>query len=201
MTAQPAARRPRSHAPPEARRAQILAAALVCFGERGYHATTMDDLVRASGLSKGSLYWHFRSKQDVFLALCDAFTEDIFRAWEEADGDERPAVDVLMHQAQSTCAWLSSQRPLLVAWSEFLSHPEGRERFARVYATSREKLAAVLLRGVARGEVRDLPVESVAAALTGAIEGMFLQALVDPDFDPGAHLGTLWEVLRGGIEP
>jgi TetR/AcrR family transcriptional repressor of uid operon len=200
MTAQAAARRPRSHAPPEARRAQILAAALVCFGERGFHATTMDDLVQASGLSKGSLYWHFHSKEDVFLALCDAFTDDIFRAWEEVDCDDRPALEILMGQARTTCAWLSSQRPLLVAWSEFVSHPAGRERFARVYVTSRERLAAVLRRGVARGEIRDLPVESVAAALTAAIEGMFLQALVDPGFDPGAHLDTLWEVLRGGME-
>ena len=40
----------------EERRAQILQAALTCFARKGYHLTTMDDIVAESGLSKGSLY-------------------------------------------------------------------------------------------------------------------------------------------------
>ncbi len=54
--------------PAEVRRAQILDAAQRCFGAKGYHAATMDDLVRASGLSKGSLYWHFRSRSSMVAA-------------------------------------------------------------------------------------------------------------------------------------
>ena len=38
----------------------------------------MDDLVRASGLSKGSLYWHFHSKEEVFTALFDSFVAELY---------------------------------------------------------------------------------------------------------------------------
>ena len=74
--------RPRTRRPAEERRAQILEAALQCFASKGFHTATMDDLVRASGLSKGSLYWHFESKEQVFLALFDAFAESGFAEWE-----------------------------------------------------------------------------------------------------------------------
>ena len=53
------------------RRTQILAAAMTCFARQGYHATSMDDVVRESGLSVGAIYSYFPSKEDLFLALSD----------------------------------------------------------------------------------------------------------------------------------
>ena len=47
------------------RRDQILAAALACFARQGYHATSMDDVVRESGLSVGAIYTYFSSKEDL----------------------------------------------------------------------------------------------------------------------------------------
>jgi AcrR family transcriptional regulator len=53
----------------EERRAQIYQAALHCFHRTGYYLTTMDDIVVESGLSKGTLYWYFSSKQDLFVSM------------------------------------------------------------------------------------------------------------------------------------
>src|SRR2546423_14104954 len=52
-----------------ARRRAILDAALQCFIERGYEATTVDDVRGASGASIGSIYHHFRSKEDLAAEL------------------------------------------------------------------------------------------------------------------------------------
>ncbi|MBW2372794.1 MAG: helix-turn-helix transcriptional regulator, partial [Deltaproteobacteria bacterium] len=82
MSEQPISSRSRRRASPEARRAQILEAALRCFSEKGYHEATMDDLAREAGLSKGSLYWHFKSKAQVFAGLLAAYTLELFQAWE-----------------------------------------------------------------------------------------------------------------------
>ena len=70
------------HETPEVRRAQILEAARRCFGEAGYHKTKMDDIVSRAGLSKGALYWHFESKDEIFLALFDLFEQAIFAGWD-----------------------------------------------------------------------------------------------------------------------
>lgn len=55
--------------PPAVRSQQILDAALAVFAERGYAAARMDDIALRSGLSKGGLYAHFASKDEVFEAL------------------------------------------------------------------------------------------------------------------------------------
>lgn len=55
--------------PPDQRIQQILDAALVVFSDRGFSATRMDDIAHGCGLSKGGLYAHFKSKEEVFNAL------------------------------------------------------------------------------------------------------------------------------------
>lgn len=52
-----------------ARRAQIIDAALACFARTGYHATTMADVAAQAGVSKGTPYLYFPSKEALFLAL------------------------------------------------------------------------------------------------------------------------------------
>src|SRR5215469_1720597 len=52
-----------------ARRDQIVAAALACFARTGYYATTMADVAGQAGVSKGTPYLYFDSKQSLFLAL------------------------------------------------------------------------------------------------------------------------------------
>ena len=55
----------------ESRRDQILAAALACFSENGFHQTGMADIVRRSGISHGAVYVYFPSKEDIIEALAD----------------------------------------------------------------------------------------------------------------------------------
>jgi AcrR family transcriptional regulator len=54
-----------------ARREQIIAAALACFARAGYHATTMADVAGQAGLSKGTPYLYFDSKEALFIALAE----------------------------------------------------------------------------------------------------------------------------------
>jgi len=58
-----------------ATRDRILGAALEVFAGKGYHRAIVDDIVRASGTSKGAVYHHFPNKEAVFLALVDDFSE------------------------------------------------------------------------------------------------------------------------------
>ncbi len=51
-----------------ARRAQIIEAAIDCFLKRGYTNTSMSDIIKASGLSSGSIYSHFSGKEDILIS-------------------------------------------------------------------------------------------------------------------------------------
>src|SRR3954452_13151779 len=56
-------------------RDRIVRAALTVFAEHGFHRATMQDIVRASGLSVGAIYTYFKSKSDLILAGCDLITD------------------------------------------------------------------------------------------------------------------------------
>lgn len=56
-------------------RTRILEAAVTVFATKGYHNAKVDDIVSESRTSKGAFYFHFPSKQDIFLALSDTFSD------------------------------------------------------------------------------------------------------------------------------
>jgi len=61
--------------PTQETRTRILEAAVKVFATKGYHDTKVDDIVSESKTSKGSFYFYFPSKQDIFLALSDTFAD------------------------------------------------------------------------------------------------------------------------------
>jgi len=72
-TAAPASSGPEPPAQHDARRQAILEAAFVTFCQYGFRRTAMEDIARASGLSRASLYLHYRNKQDIFQSLTQTY--------------------------------------------------------------------------------------------------------------------------------
>jgi AcrR family transcriptional regulator len=64
----------------EQRRIQLFAVALELFAQRGYRATTMDDIAEAAGVTKPLLYQHFSSKRALYLELVDSIAQDLLAA-------------------------------------------------------------------------------------------------------------------------
>ncbi len=200
-----APRRGTPHAPGDVRRAQILEGALRCFGERGYARATMDDVAAACDLSKGSLYRFFASKEELLLALFDVFDQRIAAAFEadrgaSGDGDALTLLDRTGAMILETLGAQRGEGGLLQAWLEFLSFRDLRDRFAATYGASRRSLAAALRAGLERGELHPATEpDAVAAAFVAVVEGLLLQALVDPAFDPRRAWDGAWAPFRRGI--
>ncbi|MBE3591170.1 MAG: TetR/AcrR family transcriptional regulator [Firmicutes bacterium] len=72
-------------------RERILAAAAAVFAAEGYSRATMDGIAQRAGLSKGALYFHFASKEELFLALMDHMAELLWASVGEALGSVRGA--------------------------------------------------------------------------------------------------------------
>lgn len=74
-----------------ARRAQIIEAAINCFLERGYINTSMSDIIKASGLSSGSIYSHFTGKEDILIGAIKGrlnYLEELYGALPEGAGPQ-----------------------------------------------------------------------------------------------------------------
>jgi AcrR family transcriptional regulator len=75
---------PRKRLTGEERRAAILDSALAVFADRGYHASSIDDIAREGGISKALIYEHFASKQDLYAVLLEQHAGELFSALAEA---------------------------------------------------------------------------------------------------------------------
>src|SRR3954465_13098998 len=77
----------------EATRRGLLKAARKLFGRQGYAGTSVDEVVRAAGVTKGALYHHFRDKDDLFRAVVEQVKVDVTASaaesfFDDSDGDD-----------------------------------------------------------------------------------------------------------------
>lgn len=90
----------RKDIPPQRRR-QILTAAAELFSHSGYHGVTVDAIAQRAGISKGNLYWYFKSKQEIFQLLIDRVAGKLFTPVAETMESDAPPRDKLRALAQS----------------------------------------------------------------------------------------------------
>ena len=185
------------HRPAADRQEQILAAALACFARQGYFETRMDDIVRESGLSKGALYHHFASKQEVFMGLFRQFERAIWTGWRATES--LPATVAIERKGAIVLEQVLGIPGLIGAWIEFLRHPQSRARFANIYSEARRELATTIRAGIRAGQLRRCNSTVLAATITALIEGLILQAMADPGFAAARHWHAGWRMLRDGV--
>ena len=149
----------------EARPAELLAAALDLFVERGYAATKLDDVAAKAGVSKGTLYLYFDSKEALFKAVIE---QGILPMLDEGEALlQRHQVDARSLLQELLLRWwqLLGETPLggipKLMIAEAGNFPEvASYYYDNVIVRGRELLRQALLRGVASGEFRQLDIES-----------------------------------------
>jgi TetR/AcrR family transcriptional regulator, transcriptional repressor for nem operon len=173
-----------------ATRDQILDAAAKLIHLRGYHGTSLDDVLRESGVGKGNFYYYFRSKEDLGFAIIDRVVERFLErtlepAFDDLTADPldqvRAFLDRLLEvQRQRNCV---GGCPMGNLASELSDVHEGfRQRLADIFERWRVMLAATLERGRESGRLRaDLDAASAAGFVVAALEGAILMAKVTKD--------------------
>lgn len=165
-------------------RERIVRAAMAVFAERGFHRATMQDIVRASGLSVGAIYTHFNGKSDLILASCDLATDREMselrrRLAEASDYRERIAVAVGFF-LDDLAGSRDVQGPsilLLHAWAAADTDPAIREILLRRRREIVTACAMILQEGVVRGELPAwLETGDVAHGIAGLLDGIILQS-------------------------
>ena len=171
-------------------RERIVRAAIVVFDDKGYHRATMQDVVRASGLSVGAIYTYFGGKDELFLAACVLSMDQGFA---ELGGRLSRGGTVADKLAIAVGFFIDTIDPaepglpgsatyLIQAWAEARQSATVREMLVR----RREQIGAVsqmlLHEGVATGELPTwLDVEGVALGYSALLDGLLLQRIERSD--------------------
>lgn len=182
-----------------ARRMQILEAAWACFQEKGLHAATMDDIIRASGLSAGAVYSYFRSKDELILAAVTTSLSGLKELLEpilSADPPLPPA-GLLRRIIAAIDGFTARQgydlrRIALLGWSEAQCNPVLHATMQRFYGAFRDRLAEAL-RCPGAGDGRD-----AAATMLSLILGHVVQAAILGDVDAETMAAGLEGLAAGG---
>jgi TetR/AcrR family transcriptional repressor of nem operon len=173
-----------------ATRDQILNAASRLIHVQGYQSTSLDDVLRESGVGKGNFYYYFKSKEDLGYAIIDrirrAFVE---RGLGPAFGDT--AADpvgqlhgffdrVLDSQRQRNCVGGCAIGNLACELSDV--HEGFRQQLAGIFDVYRDHVAEAIRRGQQSGRLRpDADAVRIAQFLVGALEGAILLGKVTRD--------------------
>lgn len=194
----------------QARPAELLAAALDHFVERGFAATKLDDVAAQAGVSKGTLYLYFGSKEELFKAV---IRQGIFPVLDEGeallaqhDGDARSLLQtMLLRWWQLVGATRLAGIPKLMI-SEAGNFPDvAQYYYEHVILRGRDLMRRVLERGIAAGEFRAVDIESAidvifAPLLMLTIWRYSLGPCACGQQDPETYLRTHFDLLLNGLE-
>jgi AcrR family transcriptional regulator len=176
------------------------------FAARGLRDASVDEIAKRAGYSKGAVYWHFESKDELFLALLEERIDRPTREMIELLESAPPEQDMGPEASRRFVELLRNEHDLLLLeheyWSRAVRDPVLRRRYARRRARLRSALAKALAvrfehlgappTDAAQGEVMATVVMSLAA-------GLARERLIDPRAVADDTLGDALVLLYKGL--
>lgn len=187
------------------RKNQILEAATTVFARLGFHKARMDDIVQEAHLSKGALYWYFKSKDAVIEALLDRIFDIEFAELHALMQAEGPADERLITYIRRSAADLERMTwfvPIALEFYGLLSrHNVVKQTVKQYLKRLQDGLSGIIQQGIDLGEFRDVDAQAAAITIAGMYEGLLLLWLVDPETVPlRQSVETSIRLLLDGIK-
>lgn len=185
----------------EATRARLLTAAEDVFGEVGFDQASVSEITRRAGVSNGTFYLYFPTKQTIFSELVRQISRNIRHAIQEGIGDAASRADLERRGYRAFFRYVREHPRIyrIVRQAEFVD----REAFRYYYMRFAEGYITGLRRFAEDGEVRDLDLETVAWCLMGIgdLVGVRWVLLGEDGEVPDRVIDTIVDLIFHGIGP
>lgn len=189
----------------EERKDQILDAASEVFIEKGFQKARMDDIVEKSGLSKGTLYWYFKSKDDIVIGIFErVFSREAsdLKVLLSADGS---ATDRIMQYTDRVTQDVKHVLRFASMFYEFISLAFRNKYFKKAFkyylGEHMDILVPIIQGGIDSGEFRDVDPQEAAIAVTAIFEGTLALWVYDNELvDPEHHIRSSVQFLLDGFK-
>lgn len=165
----------------------------------------MDDIVDESGLSKGTLYWYFKSKDEVIAAILEHFFGFELHEIQEAGEHAERVSDQLLLITRRATAELKHMAEVIPITLDFYSAAARKKSvqasLKKYFASYLRPLAEMIQAGIDRGEFRPVSAEQAALAIGSMYVGLITLWVVDPqnvDLDRGSE--TAMRMLLEGLQ-
>ncbi|MFN2128029.1 MAG: TetR/AcrR family transcriptional regulator [Anaerolineales bacterium] len=188
----------------ESRKRQILDAASNVFSKKGFHDARMDDIVKQSGLSKGTIYWYFKSKDEIITCILDDIFAIEFTHLKHllySDMSARERIKKFAKIALADVENYSINAPIIYEFISTASRESSVKKILKRYMRSfMEILEPIVQHGINDGEFQNIDPQEAAIAIGAVIEGIFLLWIYDSEtIDLAIHMETSIDLLLNGI--
>lgn len=184
-------------------RTRILEAGEHMFSQLGYANASLDKVASTAGLTKGAVYWHFSSKQDLFLAILDHNLTQQLRILPQEVNDivqGRNPEDALEHWLQSQFNFLNKEEAGAILFLEFVTssrEPEIQAKLRSIHGRIIDGVAVLLKQMQANGLIRtDLDPQSLSMMLDLIMKGTVVEWVIDPE---RVRLQPLFKTIARGL--
>jgi AcrR family transcriptional regulator len=197
----------------EARPQELLDAALALFVEKGFAATRTDEVAQHAGVSKGTLYLYYPSKEELFKAVVRHNLSALIAEGEELagtfEGSSSELLSTLMRIWWQRVGNTNAAGIHKIVLSEVRNFPELAQFYTDEVMVPADRLfSGCVQRGINSGEFRPMPVHEVAHALIAPLIFMAVHRHSfgccpvhgGLDVDPGAMLDTHLDLVLRGLE-
>lgn len=162
------------------RKDAILQAATVLFSEKGFKDTSMSELSKITGVAQGTIFYHYKNKEDLFLSILQAIKEGIIAQF-DAYMEENDFVSgmEMMERAVSfylNMAGADTNRFLLLhrhdAYEFAEANPVCREYLEEIYDYLVDVFEKAILKGQSDGSIRELSSRKIALIIFSMVDGV-----------------------------
>lgn len=190
-------------------RSAVLKAALTVFSRKGYAAATLDDIAKAAGVTRGAIYWHFKSKADLYNTLTRELSARGADLVQQAVAEGGTLLEILRRIFVRQCTLIEEDREaravMELALSKMGSDPElqaGRKKQLEAGSALIEGIAGAMQQGIAQGVLRsDLDPADMARAFIAFENGAIQLWLTSPkSFSLKQSAESFAEILISGLQ-
>jgi len=187
------------------RKVQIIHAAEGVFTRKGFDQARMDDIAEETGLSKGTLYLYFKSKDELIIAILDRIFQREFQVFKNIDLNSMTATEAFMLFTDTVIKDVKIILRLMPIAYEFLAlafrNKLVQNAFKVYLGRYMDVFIPIIQRGVDTGEFRQLDVQELAIASGAIIEGTLLLWAYDKSLvDPEKHIRSGMKLLLEGVQ-
>jgi AcrR family transcriptional regulator len=179
-------------------RARLLKAAAECFAQRGYDAASVSEICRRAEVSKGAFYYHFASKQALFLELLGSWLAGLDTQLEASRVGAATVPEEILRMAKAARPVFQMTDDYIPIFLEFFTQanrdPAVWQATIEPYRRYRAFFARLIQAGIDEGSLREVDSDTAAQVLVSLSVGLLLQALFAP-------AGADWaQVAQDGIQ-
>ena len=187
------------------RKDQIMNAAQVVVASKGYDQTRMDDIVEKAQLSKGAIYWYYKSKKDIYLSLIDywfnEYSAGVLKSLEDKDSSSEQLKSLFEYFVDQFDKNPDTFKIMVEFWRTSGLDVDFNNKLQEIYSQFLEYIIDIIKNGIDSGEFKEVDPRITALSILINIEGIHWFTLFDKSgVEAHEYINTISNFILNGLK-